>query len=674
MSCIPSEIKNVKTSLTGLPGHVDDAKTTINTQVRAIDEILGDEWTGFHYTTLAGAQADALAASDPTPVGTIVTVLNYALAGDQGGALYRVVGGSDIGCVGTHPDAPNLSLISNVITPQMFGAVGDGTADDTTAMQNAVDAAVTSSGKVVVPAGTYLVSGETVDGVRIDSNVTIEGEGYGSKFLFKSGAKSPARMFSINGLTGVQKENITIRNIHFAGTVATDGFDEFRHLLYMYGVKNVTVENCWFIGFEGDGIGLAWTPLTEGNENVTIRRNVFDGVNKDNRNAISIIGCDKLTIEDNLFKNITRANMPGAIDIEPNPDYGFIAINAVTIKNNRFDNIGGNVGAMAMFLPLASKDFTRHPANITIENNVFTDVFRGVHCTQLQSTNVDDTDPFINLRVENNKVTNATDRAIWVYGLNGVVIENNKFTSCANSSRIGWSTNHRGCNNIILKNNVFEENGTIDGYAIQSYQSNRVSFTGNTFIDCGQTAGTFGVCVNFATASADNVIFSDNRIINPSGRTTGAVSRSGDISVGVISDLSKNFFADLGIGGIGSVSLREVATVSKAISDSETGKTFYLNAASGFTLTLPVPADGLFFRFIVKTAPTAAYRIQTNGSAPIIYGTINETVDANAGIVQGASVKTFAANLALRGDWMELRSDGTYWYLKGSTQADLGIG
>lgn len=52
-----------------------------------------------------------------------------------------------------------LPFIENaILTPQMFGAVGDGVADDTQAIQDAIDAAATTSGTVYLPTGNYLVT------------------------------------------------------------------------------------------------------------------------------------------------------------------------------------------------------------------------------------------------------------------------------------------------------------------------------------------------------------------------------------------------------------------------------------------------------------------------------------------------------------------------------------
>lgn len=51
-------------------------------------------------------------------------------------------------------DADRLALLENYVTPQMFGAVGDGVADDTEAVQSALD----HGGVVYFPAGVYKVT------------------------------------------------------------------------------------------------------------------------------------------------------------------------------------------------------------------------------------------------------------------------------------------------------------------------------------------------------------------------------------------------------------------------------------------------------------------------------------------------------------------------------------
>lgn len=73
-----------------------------------------------------------------------------------------------------------------------FGAVGDGTTDDTAAIQTTLNAAGLTGGLVVVPTGNFLVKGHLV----VHANVTLEGvfrsptarsQGYGSTILAVGG-------------------------------------------------------------------------------------------------------------------------------------------------------------------------------------------------------------------------------------------------------------------------------------------------------------------------------------------------------------------------------------------------------------------------------------------------------------------------------------------------------
>lgn len=414
---------------------------------------------------------------------------------------------------------------SGPVNVKWFGVVGDGS-NESAAFQSALTAAAGGVLFVPTPPSKYVVTG-----LIVPSDIVIEGEGHDTFIEMTQDSNAFARMFLINGLTGQPQANVTVRGLHLVGTVVADGFSEFRHLFYMWGVSNVTIENNYFTGWQGDALDVVWTPGTEGNENVTIQNNVFDGVNNDNRNAISVIGCDKLLIDNNIFKNCTRSNMPGAVDIEPNTGYTFIKLNAVTVSNNRFENIGGNVGAMAMFLPVESENFVEHPKNITIENNTFSNVFRGIHCTQIQSADPTATYPDINLKILNNKIDTATDRGFWLYGLKGVLMEGNTFTDCANGSRIGWSEANRGCFDVALNNNSFVRNGTTDGYGINVYRTSYLGFYGNKFDDIGVTAGGFGVPVNFASGPNANVAFLANTFITPTGKTTAAMTKGGGVTV-----------------------------------------------------------------------------------------------------------------------------------------------
>lgn len=130
------------------------------------------------------------------------------------------------------------------------------------------------------------------------------------------------------------------------------------------------------------------------------------------------------------------------------------------------------------------------------------------------------------------------------------------------------------------------------------------------------------------------------------------------------------------IAAVGGASKVETVTTANVITASESGKTFYLATAGGFTSTLPAPAAGLNFRFVVKVAPTTAYVIVTTSSANIMIGGINElevdTADDGPYIANGDTLN-FVANIAAVGDYVDFYSDGTSWYFRGQTNLDGGI-
>lgn len=163
-----------------------------------------------------------------------------------------------------------------VINIKDYGAVGDGTTDDTTAIQNAVNAASTANGGTVwFPAGTY----KTTAAISISgSNVALEGAGYGGSL---NGPKvggaiiKPASGATFDVITtplpptpgtagyllyGLRIENLNIDCGNMTGNVAGQG-----NGVHLYGVRysllrSVKVFNCknWAFLIEGDATNFAY--------------------------------------------------------------------------------------------------------------------------------------------------------------------------------------------------------------------------------------------------------------------------------------------------------------------------------------------------------------------------------------------------------------------------------
>lgn len=122
----------------------------------------------------------------------------------------------------------------------------------------------------------------------------------------------------------------------------------------------------------------------------------------------------------------------------------------------------------------------------------------------------------------------------------------------------------------------------------------------------------------------------------------------------------------------------EAITAARTLLAEDNGKTFYISGATGFVTTLPPPALGLRFKFVLgPTAPTSGnHTIVTNGSANIIKGGLSGAeVDSTVDFDKGTADDTisFVASSAVAGDWVDLHSDGTNWYVRGWSAVRAGL-
>lgn len=423
------------------------------------------------------------------------------------------------------------SKFGETVSVKDFGAVGNGVADDTAAVQACVDAAKNGTNKnIYIPAGTYLISHVDMIGLAY-SNLTFIGEGMPT-FVFKlpaggrqtiAGYPNPtfARsnladgMFVLDANSANQYtndansiKNVTFIGIRFQMNVAVDGFDELMHCVCASGTSGLYFDHCQFIGFMGDGIAVcrgrgtgpvigSW-PSFGYNANTVVTNCIFDGVNKDNRQAISIYYCDGFTITDNVFKNTTRGNMPGAIDIEP--DNELTNTRCGVIERNSFKNIGGIAAILVFFkhpaVPIATTQPTRQ---FRIALNTFEDISR--HVLYARSVFVRaDTLYNAQLRFEQNNCKNIGD-VFYLQAVSGIRIVGNTFnTTTLSETGTPNSANIYRCQDIVVENNDFISVRPNTGFAIPSgivamhlagtdtIPLPAVDFINNRFIDAGEAA------------------------------------------------------------------------------------------------------------------------------------------------------------------------------------------
>lgn len=234
--------------------------------------------------------------------------------------------------------------------------------------------ALATGKRVFVPSGTYHASM-----VELPTGTYLFGEGPNTILREPSDDTTDDPMGRRGILTvtsGAHDQtvaDITVRDIRFEGVNQSLGFSNEMHLLYFRGVKGLQIRNCQFVAFRGDGVllsGEVETPEDETsyrhNSDVEITGCLFDGIDNNNRNAVSIVDGSNVLILGNRFRNCTKNGnpnvaldpmdpdtgtpMPGAIDIEPNP-YPLYETRDIRIAFNDFEHVGGNVGTIAAYVP-----------------------------------------------------------------------------------------------------------------------------------------------------------------------------------------------------------------------------------------------------------------------------------------------------------------------------------
>ena len=395
-----------------------------------------------------------------------------------------------------------------------YGAKCDGTSLDSAAFQRAIDAARV----VTVPAGTCLL-----DSVELRAGTTLDGVG-ASSILKQAPGQRHAMLHADSGSdsAGDNLRGIVLRDLQLAGTVAKDGFSEHVHLAALSGVTDVTIERVVFRGFRGDGlyVGSSQTPGQERhNSNVVVRKSLFDGVNNDNRNAISIIDGDGVTITDNRFVNVTRPNMPGAIDAEPNADSSPVIRN-ITVRGNTFEHVGGNVGVLSV---VVRSGVTQPAQNVTFEGNEVRDYVGTGSMVFFTDSRMPTASSAPNNLVIAKNTASGGFRPFFVYG-KGITIRDNTWTDFKRSAFIAWRDTN-AVRDLKMTNNTLTRIGKDDGYCLTAFTVQHADFIGNKFIDCG--GGFLGpaVAVGFDAGTSSYITFDGNEISSPSGKTKVAIRK-----------------------------------------------------------------------------------------------------------------------------------------------------
>jgi len=227
---------------------------------------------------------------------------------------------------------------------------------------------LSGGGQINLSPGTF-----TLNPTTMASDITVQGAGMEATIIVQGTTAAGYGVFyAFSGSSTTYVENLTFRDFTIKSTVGT--FSEFIYLMSLTGVRNLLIERVRFQGFQGDGLYLGGevggSDLTNSanfrhNVNVTVRDCIFDGVNNENRQGITVVDADGLLIDNCHFFDCTKSTMPGAIDFEPNA-YAYYVMRNCTVSNCTFTRVGGDAGIISITVPAA---LTTIPTGFRFINN-----------------------------------------------------------------------------------------------------------------------------------------------------------------------------------------------------------------------------------------------------------------------------------------------------------------
>lgn len=113
-----------------------------------------------------------------------------------------------------------------------------------------------------------------------------------------------------------------------------------------------------------------------------------------------------------------------------------------------------------------------------------------------------------------------------------------------------------------------------------------------------------------------------------------------------------------------------ITATTDTLTSADFGTTIFLNAASGTTVTLPAATNGGFLRFALTTLFDTANIILDSAEGDNIEGTLNV-----AGVLvpcAGEDQINLVSSAETVGDFVELTSNGTSWFILGNTASSTG--
>lgn len=426
------------------------------------------------------------------------------------------------------------------ISPEMFGAVGNGTTDDTVALTGFFSA--TGKTKVLRPGATYLVS----DRLDITGQQDVFIYGNGARILrnqtdgmYPGQPNNPNTGYVNPGidqhiLVILNSKNITIDGLRIRGgynpaspqtpginttywsNSQTNGRGEDGHGISVCQSEDIIIQNCEIVNVWGDGVwvtsgGYLGDPSHTPNRNIVVRncdiRNPFRGL-------ISSVHHNGLTFENNYGEKYTGYTT--AILLEPNNN---VAQNTVNT------NIRGNIisaGLSGCFAATSAGSLLNGEFiyNVQIRDNSFA----GAACMAFTSPNTTGVEVAGNTYTNSGLISNANQYGLF---LEAFQLKNARFINNRDWSGGTSNSYYNGCRLESCDDITFEGHSITPLYD----KSNVVYFSLlstnhwrllNSFIKGRDTTDPNGTGIIQLFGTSSNCVVEGNRI-DGTGTTMGLV-------------------------------------------------------------------------------------------------------------------------------------------------------
>ena len=474
-----------------------------------------------------------LATAIPTqhlaaPVNAIRTS-GYSVHG-KGAATYVSDASATAGLAAAHPRVCKQSLdgrywrllIEDGVDVQQLGALGDGTADDTAAIQAAATLPSALVQRIYFPAGTYGVSSE----IALGSSVTLCGDGTGSKIV-KLGS-GPANIFVATNQSAIRFQDLWL----YGNNQTSSNADGCAIRIIQNGSAAATsrgfyLQNCRFDNFQGDyWVYFVNDSTTQGMAGIYVDSCEFHSYSGNARNGASP-GVPSICLSiGSVGGGATGINIADIhiTNNTANCSYikSFVAfwqgVSRAVVSGNVVNGCGTDASISDSCGAYAILAYDSSGLNLLHDITIAGNTIAGVRSCGFYGASAK------NVRVTGNSIANQTDTvadtlpkgAIIFNGGEKILVSGNRIETVA-AVGVYWKPGNAAAGFVSIQHNTIKDAATGVSLVSASFDSSDIAVSDNLL-----TGGLHGILVTtFGTAFIDRLAIKNNSIASAGAGSRG---------------------------------------------------------------------------------------------------------------------------------------------------------